>query len=304
LKFGAERVERVEIRAATTGDCAAVECLRRGLLDLDVSALPDHAGRTLAGDVELSHASAPRIDVSGVAAGKTQYSACVDPTPSIHGKLRSDDIQAVIRSHQAGFRRCYDAAFAVEQTPHGNAAMSFIVDEEGRVTTATVTTTGLADCQVAACVRDELARSVFPKPEGGRVSVRYPLVFEPANQRQTDPEQCLVTRQEQQAPAADDQAMHGRMAPEAIQTTIRAQRARFSHCYEAGLARNSKLTGRLAIRFVIGIDGRVTSAALAENTLPDCEVTRCVRDEFRSFRFPAPQGGSVVVVYPLVFEPG
>jgi hypothetical protein len=96
----------------------------------------------------------------------------------------------------------------------------------------------------------------------------------------------------------------GRLPPETIQAIVRANYDRVKHCYEAGLARDPKLAGRVGIRFVIARDGKVSSTRVADCTLPDCSVAQCVRDEFKSLTFPEPEGGIVTVVYPLMLEPG
>jgi len=41
-----------------------------------------------------------------------------------------------------------------------------------------------------------------------------------------------------------------------------------------------------------------------QNDLPDCRVAQCVRDEMRRIHFPAPEGGIVTVIYPIMFQPG
>jgi hypothetical protein len=55
---------------------------------------------------------------------------------------------------------------------------------------------------------------------------------------------------------------------------------------------------------MIGRDGGVPQATTTDRTtMPDPKVTECVLSHFRGLRFPAPDGGIVTVVYPLVFAP-
>jgi len=96
----------------------------------------------------------------------------------------------------------------------------------------------------------------------------------------------------------------GRLSPDEIRAVVRANYDRVRPCYEAGLARDPKLAGRVGIRFVIERDGKVSSTRVADCTLPDCAVARCVRDELKSLTFPEPEGGIVSAVYPLMLEPG
>ena len=56
--------------------------------------------------------------------------------------------------------------------------------------------------------------------------------------------------------------------------------------------------------FVIQRDGSVANARIYELTLPDCRVAHCIRDAFPKMKFPAPEGGIVTVVYPIMLEPG
>lgn len=96
----------------------------------------------------------------------------------------------------------------------------------------------------------------------------------------------------------------GRLPPAVIQKIVRANFGVFRRCYEAGLARNPKLTGRVDTRFVIGVDGKVATVENAGSTLPDVEAARCVVQSFAGLRFPIPDGGIVTVVYPISFAPG
>lgn len=316
VKLGAAKVDQVDVRESTTDDCRALECLRQGLLALDVSSLPDHAGRTLASFVELSHDAPPRISVEGIPSHEARSAACIDAASTRTGHMANErDIPTVMHSHLPGFRRCYDAAVEGESKREHTATMDYWIGADGHIQSAVVITKGFADCQIATCLRDELARAIFPKPEGGGVHTTNMLRFDAPDDRTTpstmavppippdDPDQCIDPRA---APAngAAEKELAGRLPPEVIQSIVRQSYPRFRHCFESGLARNARLSDEVAVRFVIGEDGTVTTLSVERNTLPDCEVARCVRDEYRNIRFPAPQGGPVVVVYPIMLEPG
>lgn len=96
----------------------------------------------------------------------------------------------------------------------------------------------------------------------------------------------------------------GRMPPEVIQRVVRQNHGRMRLCYEQGLARNPNLEGRVEVRFLIGSDGRVGSAALGSSTMPDSAVSSCVVSAFYSISFPSPDAGTVRVTYPISFTPG
>ena len=88
-----------------------------------------------------------------------------------------------------------------------------------------------------------------------------------------------------------------------IQRVIRRHVNRIRHCYEKNLQVSPSLAGKITVRMVIGIDGKVTSAEAAEDTLGWPETTKCVLLAIRRIRFPKPEGGGIViVVYPFVFN--
>lgn len=99
-------------------------------------------------------------------------------------------------------------------------------------------------------------------------------------------------------------SVSGRLPPEIIQRIVRQNFGRFRLCYENGLRSNPNLRGRVAVRFMIGQEGRVASAGDGGSDLPDSGVVSCVVRAFFGLMFPAPEGGTVTVVYPIIFSPG
>ncbi len=98
--------------------------------------------------------------------------------------------------------------------------------------------------------------------------------------------------------------VNGRIPAEVIQRIVRQNQGRFRNCYENGLRQNPSLTGRVAVRFIIGRDGEVSmSSDSGESDMPDTGVRACVVKSFYGITFPAPQGGTVKVTYPLMFTP-
>lgn len=86
----------------------------------------------------------------------------------------------------------------------------------------------------------------------------------------------------------------------------------------AGLARNPKLGGKISTKFVIELDGHVSTAVEIHDApppnemeklvmpgprFPDKAVADCVVAKFAALTFPKPEGGIVTVVYPIVFSP-
>jgi hypothetical protein len=96
----------------------------------------------------------------------------------------------------------------------------------------------------------------------------------------------------------------GRLPPEAIQAVMRKNFGSFRTCYENGLRTSPNLQGRVNVRFVIDVDGDVSSAADEKSELVDPAIVKCVVAAVGKLQFPKPEGGLVTVVYPIVFNPG
>lgn len=91
--------------------------------------------------------------------------------------------------------------------------------------------------------------------------------------------------------------------PMVIMKPIRARARCFRLCYERGLGRTPDLRGRVVVHFVVDLDGWVRKAKVKDSELTDPAVAECVAREFVGLKYPAPEGGKISVVYPLLFEP-
>jgi hypothetical protein len=96
------------------------------------------------------------------------------------------------------------------------------------------------------------------------------------------------------------------LAPETIQSVVRASFGKFRICYENGLRDCPNLSGRVAVDFVIQPDGTVSKARVNEKAtdVPDSAIGRCVASKFRELRFPGFDGPPMRVTYPISFSPG
>jgi hypothetical protein len=102
----------------------------------------------------------------------------------------------------------------------------------------------------------------------------------------------------------DEFSRVGTMAPEVIQSVVRASFGQFRTCYEEGLGRDRKLHGTVRVWFEIPDSGIVSRAVNQGSDLPDPRVIECVINRFLGMRFPSPTGGTVTVVYPIALAPG
>lgn len=85
-----------------------------------------------------------------------------------------------------------------------------------------------------------------------------------------------------------------------IRRVIQRHIGEVKRCYEAQLEKDKSLAGRVMVRFLIGGDGKVTESGIEETSLKSPAAEKCIADAVRSWEFPRPAGGSVLVSYPFV----
>lgn len=94
----------------------------------------------------------------------------------------------------------------------------------------------------------------------------------------------------------------GALSSGVIRRVILRNLGQVRHCQEQGLTENPGLSGRVTIRFVIGTDGAVAGAGIAESSVQVATVASCIASAVRRWTFPAPAGGVVTVVYPFTLQ--
>jgi hypothetical protein len=93
------------------------------------------------------------------------------------------------------------------------------------------------------------------------------------------------------------------LEPGVVDSLTRTRLGRIRNCYRMGLEDNPNLQGNVAVRFVVGADGRVSAIANAGSDLPDPFVVWCTTRQFNALRFPAPRDRSGVAIVRFSFSP-
>lgn len=94
----------------------------------------------------------------------------------------------------------------------------------------------------------------------------------------------------------------GSLDKDIIRRIVRAHVNEVRSCYNAGLAKDPTLAGKLVVRFELGADGKVTHVELVDDQLSDAAVGACVAKAVKRWSFPKSEGG-IVVSYPFEFAP-
>lgn len=83
-----------------------------------------------------------------------------------------------------------------------------------------------------------------------------------------------------------------------------SMRARQAHsCYDAALASDATLKGKVSIALKIGAGGQVCSAGVASSELSNPGVAQCMANKYRGNSFPSPKGGCVDINVPVNLQP-
>jgi hypothetical protein len=103
-----------------------------------------------------------------------------EPEATVNGRLRPEIIQRIVRQNFGRFRFCYEKGVRKSPGLEGRVAVDFVIDRTGAVSLAAQDrSTDLPDGEVAQCVVRAFRDLSFPAPDGGQVTVTYPLVFTP-----------------------------------------------------------------------------------------------------------------------------
>ena len=107
----------------------------------------------------------------------------------------------------------------------------------------------------------------------------------------------------QSVPLANEASIDGGLDRDLIAAVINKNLGQIRFCYEQGLQGTPGLAGRVAVGFVIGASGNVTSTQIENTTLNSKVVEDCISLRLKSWKFPLPPNGAEVKVsYPFVFR--
>jgi hypothetical protein len=97
-------------------------------------------------------------------------------------------------------------------------------------------------------------------------------------------------------------SVEGSLDRSVVAKEVRTRIGAIKACYERALKRKPDLAGKVKMRWTISAAGTVSAVEVEEDRLGDAEVASCIKGLVSRWRFLAPSGGSVDVVYPFVFE--
>ncbi|MFO0667856.1 MAG: AgmX/PglI C-terminal domain-containing protein [Polyangiaceae bacterium] len=99
----------------------------------------------------------------------------------VNGRLPPEVIQRIVRQNFGRFRLCYENGLRTNPNLQGRVAVRFIIDRSGAVSSASDGGSDIPDQGVVGCVVRGFNNLSFPQPEGGIVTVTYPIIFNPGD---------------------------------------------------------------------------------------------------------------------------
>ena len=100
---------------------------------------------------------------------------------SVSGKLPPEVIQRIVRQNFGRFRMCYENGLKNNPTLAGRVAVRFVIGRDGGVASVGNGGSDLPDAAVVNCVVRSFSGLSFPAPDGGIVTVTYPISFSPGS---------------------------------------------------------------------------------------------------------------------------
>lgn len=100
----------------------------------------------------------------------------------LEGSLSREEIESVIRANLAKIKGCYERNLQAKRGLAGRVMTRFTIQQNGRVSTASILNSDLNHRPTESCITSEIRRWKFPLPRGGgEVKVSYPFVFTPSS---------------------------------------------------------------------------------------------------------------------------
>jgi hypothetical protein len=98
---------------------------------------------------------------------------------NVNGHIPPEVIQRIVRQNFGRFRNCYDNGLRTNPALSGRVVSKFVIDRTGAVSVSQDGGSDMPDRAVVACVVRSFSGLSFPQPEGGIVTVNYPIMFSP-----------------------------------------------------------------------------------------------------------------------------
>jgi hypothetical protein len=102
----------------------------------------------------------------------------IETGTDVSGRLPPQVVKRIIRANFPRFRACYEAGLKKDPALKGIVSTKFVIGDTGAVESVKENGGSLGDPVVKTCVASVFKTMSFPEPEGGKVTVTYPIDFQ------------------------------------------------------------------------------------------------------------------------------
>lgn len=100
---------------------------------------------------------------------------------TVSGRLPPEVIQRIVRQNFGRFRLCYENGLRNNPNLQGRVAVRFVIGRDGALSNVSNGGSDMPDGGVVSCIVRAFYGMSFPQPEGGIVTVVYPIMFSPGD---------------------------------------------------------------------------------------------------------------------------
>jgi len=97
----------------------------------------------------------------------------------VSGRLPPEVIQRIVRQNFGRFRLCFENGLRNNPNLQGRVSVRFVIGRDGAVSQVQNGGSDMPDGGVVSCTVRAFYGLSFPQPEGGIVTVTYPIMFSP-----------------------------------------------------------------------------------------------------------------------------
>lgn len=97
----------------------------------------------------------------------------------VSGRLPPEVVQRIVRQNFGRFRMCYQTGLTRNPSLEGRVTARFVIGRDGAVSSVANGGSDLPDAAVVSCVLSAFYGLSFPQPDGGIVTVAYPIMLAP-----------------------------------------------------------------------------------------------------------------------------
>jgi hypothetical protein len=94
------------------------------------------------------------------------------------GEIAPVAIENLIKKRLFELRLCYELALRRDASASGSMELKWRIDSYGKISDIALVSSSIDDKTMQSCVKQKIARWIFPKPKRGSVEVSFPFIFE------------------------------------------------------------------------------------------------------------------------------